>query len=110
MPETIDLVGQAIEKNPVDFKDTFDQLMRQRIVDSLENKKIELAQSIYGMPETDDADDLDDIDDVGDDDFDVDADEDDVDDDLDFDDLDLDDLDIDLDELDLEGITDDEDA
>lgn len=109
MPETIDLVGQAIEKNPVDFADTFDQLMRQRIVDSIENKKIELAQAIYSAPEAED--DLDDIDDVGDDDFDVDADdEDDVDDDLDFDDLDLDDLDIDLDELDLEGITDDEDA
>ena len=86
MPDTTDLLGLAIDKNPVDFADAFDAILRDKAITALENKKIELAQSIYGEPE--DTDDFDDVD------FDID----DLDDlDLDLDDLDLDDLDLDSD-------------
>ena len=104
MPTTADLIGLAIDKNPVDFASTFDEIIRQKQEAALEAKKIEMAQSIYGEPE----------DDLDDDDFDFESDDEDFDDgDVDDDDLDLDDLDLDLDDLDLdlEDIADDnEDA
>jgi len=96
MPDTTDLLGLAIDKNPVDFADMFDQILRQKAADALENKRIELAQSIYTGPEDDvdfDDEDFDDIDDEGDDDVE----------DLDLDNLNLDDLDIDLEDLDLDN-------
>lgn len=63
MPETNELLGLTIDKNPVDFADVFDKLMRQKTMSEIESKKIELAQSIYGEPEEDDLDDdLDDLD------------------------------------------------
>lgn len=99
MPTTTDLLGLAIDKNPVDFADQFNQIMMQKAADALEAKKVELAQSIYGeAPEMDDDDDAVDFDD---DDIDLSDDDDDL-------DLDLDDLDIDLDDLDLEGIISDD--
>jgi hypothetical protein len=84
MTDTTDLIGLAINKNPVDFADTLDTLLRQKAVDVIANKKIELAQGIYdeGQPEDTDVDDDDS--------------------DVDIDDLDLDDIDLDLDDLDLE--------
>lgn len=107
MPTTTDLIGLAIDKNPVDFATTFDEILQAKRDEALEAKKLELAQSVYGSPEEDvDDDDFDfddeDFEDVGDDDEDEDLE------DLDLDDLDLDldDLDLDLD-LDPEDITDD---
>lgn len=106
MPTTTDLIGLAIDKNPVDFASTFAEIIQQKQEDALAAKKIELAQSIYGSPEdTDDDLDFDEDDfDTEDDDYDDDAGE-----DEDLEDLDLDDLDLDLDDLDLdlEDITDD---
>jgi len=96
MPDITDLLGLAIDKNPVDFADAFDAILRDKAMTALENKRIELAQSIYGEPETDDSSDE----------FDLDFDDDLDDLDLDLDDLDLDDLD--LDSFDSED--DDEDA
>jgi hypothetical protein len=89
MPTTTDLIGLALDKNPVDFADMFNQLAMQKAAAALENKKIELAQAIYAAEDEEDTE--------------V------VDDDLD---LDLDDLDIDLEDLDLdsEDISYDEDA
>lgn len=104
MADITDLLGNAIDKNPIDFADAFNQIMQQKQVDALEAKKIELAQSMYSAPdEVEDEDDFD----FTEDDFD----DSDVDDelDIDLDDLDLDDLDIDLEDLDLEDIA-DEDA
>jgi len=95
MPSTTDLIGLALEKNPVDFADMFNDIIGQRALDALEAKKIELAQSIYGSPEDaepedDSAEDDSDLDD----DFDFDDDEDlDDDSDLDDDDFDFDDED-----------------
>lgn len=102
MPTTADLIGLAIDKNPVDFASTFDEIIRQKQEAALEAKKIEMAQNIYGEPE----------DDLDDDDFDFESDDEDFDDgDVDDDDLDLDDLDLDDLDLDLEDIADDnEDA
>ena len=108
MPTTTDLIGLAIDKNPVDFAATFAEIVQQKQADALEARKIELAQSIYGGPQEAESDAEDDDFDFDEDDFDdVDMEDDDsVDDDLD---LDLDDLDLDLDDLDLdlEDITDD---
>jgi hypothetical protein len=105
MPTTTDLIGLAIDKNPVDFASTFAEIIQQKQADALEAKKIELAQSVYGSPEdTDDDVDFDDVDfDTEDDEYDENGD------DADLEDLDLDDLDLDLEDLDLdlEDITDD---
>ena len=71
MPTTTDLLGLAIDKNPVDFADTFNQIMMQKAHDALENKRVELAQSIYGEQDSDLDDDAVDFDD---DDMDIDDD------------------------------------
>ena len=100
MPTTTDLLGLAIDKNPVDFADQFNQIMMQKAADAIENKRVELAQSLYADDNNEE--------DFGDDYIDAEMDDDFEDDDMD---LDLDDLDLDLDDIDLEGIIDDsEDA
>lgn len=100
MPTTTDLLGLAIDKNPVDFADQFNQIMMAKAAEAIDNKRVELAQSLYSDNE--------DVDDFGDEDFNAEMDDEDFeDDDMD---LDLDDLDLDLDDLDLEGIIDDQDA
>ncbi len=106
MSTTDDLLGLAIDKNPVDFADTFNQLMMQRAQNAIEAKRVELAQAIYGESEEPvDADD-----DDGEDEFDADIDLDDDDVDFDDDDLDFDVDDLELDDIDLEDLNDDEDA
>lgn len=108
MANITDLLDYAVEKNPVDFADTFNQLLQQRALDAIESHKESLAQSIYseGEPDVEDDDVGDEfsdeeLDDLGDEDDDL---------DLDFDDLDLEDLeDLDLDD-DSEDFTDDDDA
>lgn len=105
MPTTTDLIGLALDKNPVEFATAFDDLLRQKQEAALEARKEEIAKGLYGDA-VEDEDDFDLSDDV-----DFEADEtDEGDDDLD---IDLDDLELDLDELDLdlEDITnDDQDA
>lgn len=83
MTDTTDLIGLAIDKNPVDFANTLDTLLRQKAVDALANHKVELAQSIYGETPEEDT-------------------ETDNDNEIDVTDLDLDDIDLDLDDLDLD--------
>lgn len=94
MPTTNDLIGLAIDKNPVDFADTFNNLMMQKAVDAVERRSIEIAQSVYGSdagPEEDEFEDFDTTE----------ADDEDADLDVEFDD------DLDLDDLDIEDFTDD---
>jgi hypothetical protein len=94
MPTTTDLIGLAIDKNPIDFTDALNQIMMQKAVERLDDYKVDLAKSLYGAPEDDESDDSD-FDDVEDsDDIDVDLDN--------YDDLDLDDID-------LEDLTDGDD-
>lgn len=112
MADTTDLVGFAVEKSPVDFADTLNQLLSQKAQERVEAHRVTLAQTVYGEAEPETDDDEVDLDDVGDDEFDFSEDElDDLDDD---DDLDLDLEDLDLEDLDLdddnEDATNDEDA
>lgn len=99
MSNTLDLLGLAIDKNPVDFASLADQLIRQKAVEAIDNKRVELAQAIYGDDSNEDEVDTVDTDDS---DYDLDADGDEFEDDDEFD---LDDLD--LADLDLEDIDDD---
>lgn len=101
MADTTDLLNHAFEKNPVDFADTFNQLMQQKAQDAIEAHRVTLAQSIYGGEGVEqDVEETDDVDEVGDD----------ADDDFEFSDDELedfddeDDLDLDLDDLDLEDL------
>jgi hypothetical protein len=83
MTDTTDLIGLAIDKNPVDFADVIDTLLRQKAVDALDIKKAELANNIYGEAPEENTDFEDD-------------------DTIDIGDIDLDDIDLDLDDLDLD--------
>jgi hypothetical protein len=91
MAETTDLLGFAVEKSPVDFADTLNQLLGQKAQERIEAHRVTLAQSIYSDNESDDVEDTDD-----------DVDFDDADDEFDFTDDELEDLDDDDDDLDLE--------
>lgn len=91
MSDISDLLGSTIGKNPIDFANAFDDIVREKAAAALENKRVELAKSIYGAENEEDFDDLEDQDDDVEDD----------DDDIDLDGLDIDDIDIDLDDLDL---------
>ena len=104
MSDVNDLLGLAIEKNPVDFADTFNNLIQQKQAEALEARREEIAQSMYTPAFEADGEEIetDDFDDVADD---IDLD-DDAFDDIDLDDLDIEDLDLDLDDIDLEGIAD----
>jgi hypothetical protein len=105
MSDVNDLLGFAIDKNPIDFADTFNTLLQQKQDAALEARRIELAQSMYVPAE--DADE--DPDDVGEDEFDYTEDDFEDMDDSDLDEIDLEDLDLDDIDLDLEGITDEDD-
>jgi len=94
MPTTNDLIGLAIDKNPVDFADTFNNLMMQKAVDAVELRSIELAQSVYGSEAGPEEDEFEDYETAEGDDDGADL-------EVEFDD------DLDLDDLDLEDFTDD---
>jgi hypothetical protein len=88
MSDTTELLGLAIDSNPIDFASKFDELLRSKTIDALESKKFELAQSMYAAePEE--------TDDFSDDDFDLDNDDFDLDleDDSDYDNGDTDEQD-----------------
>ena len=82
---TLDLIGLAIDKNPVDFSSMVDDILRQKTLEALNVERISVAEKAYGTPSTEEGE-------------------------LDGDDFVSDDFDdeFDLDDLDLEGINDDE--
>jgi hypothetical protein len=43
-----DLVSAAVEQKATTFGDAFNSLVLDRIHDAVENKKIEIAQQLYG--------------------------------------------------------------
>jgi hypothetical protein len=96
MPTTTELLGLAVDKNPVDFADTFNNIMMQKAAEAIDARQVEMAQSIYGDPEDqeDEFEDFD-VDDVNDD---------------DASDEDFEDIDLDLDDLDIEDFADAEDT
>lgn len=98
MPTTTELLGLAIDKNPVDFADTFNTLMMQKAAEAIDARQVDLAQSIYGAaeePEEEDEFEDFDVEDI---------------DDEDASDEDFDDIDLDLDDLDIEDFADAEDT
>jgi hypothetical protein len=43
-----DLVVSAIEQKPLDFEQAFDDLIIGRIQDAIHDKKVQIAQQMYG--------------------------------------------------------------
>lgn len=105
MSDVNDLLGFAIDKNPIDFADTFNNLLQQKQAEALEARRVELAQSMYVPADSADED----PDDVGEDEFNYTEDDFEDMDDSDLDEIDLEDLDLDDIDLDLEGIADEDD-
>ena len=44
-----DLIHYSSKQKPVEFEDTFNELMRDKISTAIENKKVELAQNIIAQ-------------------------------------------------------------
>lgn len=91
MPELKDLVQFALDKQPSKFKDAFDDLLSQRVVDKVDELKGEISANMFGEGPENDEDDIEDMDDI-------------VDDEEDFipDDEDLEDIDLDLDDVEFD--------
>ena len=53
-----DLVSLSYEQKPIEFQNAFDSLIKDRIADAIDDKKLEIAQTVFSGP--DDAEDDDD--------------------------------------------------
>ena len=53
-----DLVSLSYEQKPIEFQNAFDSLIKDRIADAIDDKKLEIAQTAFSGP--DDAEDDDD--------------------------------------------------
>lgn len=53
MPSTIDMVNYCLDRDAVNASDTLSSLLGPRLVDAIQAKKVEVAQSIYGTPAQD---------------------------------------------------------
>ena len=67
--EVADLINYTFEKKPIEFENAFNDVVIDRIRTAVEDKKLEIAQQMYGYepPEEFDADEYDDefgVDDV----------------------------------------------
>jgi hypothetical protein len=83
MPDynTFDLIDLTVDEKPAEVSVAFDELIGQRIVDIIAQKKVEVAQQMFGPQDSEEDDDIE----YEDDEF--------EDEDEDYDDSDLDDLD-----------------
>lgn len=90
MPDynTFDIIDLTVDEKPAEISVAFDELIGQKIVDVIAQKKVEVAQQMFG-PQEDDEDEIE---------YDDDEESEDYDDDIDYEDYD----DSDLDELDSE--------
>lgn len=43
-----DLIISAVEQKPLDFENAFNDLIVSRLQNSIENRKLEIAQQMYG--------------------------------------------------------------
>lgn len=57
--ELNDLVVAALDQKPLDFETAFDNLVVDRIRSAIENKKIEVAQQMYGYEPSNEIEDVD---------------------------------------------------
>lgn len=48
--KTSDLFLHSIEQKPLDFADTFDALVKDRLAGAIADKKIEIARTIFNPP------------------------------------------------------------
>ena len=83
MPDynTFDLIDLTVDEKPAEVSVAFDELIGQRIVDIIAQKKVEVAQQMFGPQDSEEDDDIE----YEDDEF--------EDEDEDYDDSDLEDLD-----------------
>ena len=44
---TTDLIVHTLEQKPIDFQQTFDDLLRNRLQDAVQAKKMELAKDVF---------------------------------------------------------------
>ena len=94
MADTTDLLGHAIEKNPVEFGNTLADILHQKAEDAIAARKVEIAQGLYASDE----------------DTNVEIEDSDVDTDLDLEDLDVDDLDLEVEDTNSNDIADEDDS
>ena len=59
-PGVADLVGNALEQKPLEFQQTFNDLLQQRIADAVETRKVELAAGLAGAHDETDETEVDD--------------------------------------------------
>ena len=52
MPEINDLLSAAIGNSPVDFASTVSDILGQKAIDAIGERRIEIAQSLYGEPDS----------------------------------------------------------
>lgn len=43
-----DLISRAVEQKPLEFADAFNNIILDRLHDVIDNKKMEVAQQLYG--------------------------------------------------------------
>lgn len=48
MPEVSDLLNTVVNKEPLEFSNVFDDLIRSKIATAVEDKKLEIAHNVFG--------------------------------------------------------------
>lgn len=49
----VDLINFSSKQKPIEFEATFKELIQDRVASAIENKKIEIAKTMYSAPEFD---------------------------------------------------------
>lgn len=49
----VDLINFSSKQKPIEFEATFKELIQDRVASAIENKKIEIAKTMYSAPEID---------------------------------------------------------
>ena len=52
MDNVSDLITHAYDQKPLEFQTSFNNLIADRLVDAISNKKVEVAQTMFMQPET----------------------------------------------------------
>ena len=53
--DVTDLIIHAAEQRPSEFESTFDSLIKDRLMSAVENRKQEIAQSMFSTPVADES-------------------------------------------------------
>ena len=51
MDNVSDLITHAYDQKPMEFQTSFNNLIADRLVDAISNKKVEMAQTMFMQPE-----------------------------------------------------------